>query len=148
MIFRLQLTKKREDEIRGQLLEKGIGISDDSDLILTEVNFQLGHLIGKDDSDTVMIDYDDILYIESIDRDVLIHTNKRTYKSSQRIYQLEKELPENKFIRISNSVIIHRKSIKRITPALSSKFYLSLLNGDTVTVTRTYYFKFKDYYNI
>lgn len=148
MIIKLQLTKQREEAVRAELIEKEIGISEESDLILTEEDYQSGSLIAKDDTDTVIIDYGDIYYIEAIGRDVIVHTREREYNLSQRIYQLEKNLPENEFIRISNAVIIHRKSIKRIRPGLSSKFYLTLGNGDDVTVTRTYYFKFKEYFKI
>ena len=70
------------------------------------------------------------------------------YTTTFRVYELEKKLPDELFIRISNSVIINRNAIKRVTPALSQKFYLTLKNGDKVDVTRTYYCRFKDYYGI
>lgn len=65
-----------------------------------------------------------------------------------RLYVLEKALPPELFVRISNSVIINRNAIRKIRPALSQKFYLTLKNGAVVDVTRTYYVRFKEYYGI
>lgn len=148
MKLKLRLSKKREEKVRAELIEKQIEISEESDLILTEESYQSGTLICKDDTELVVLKLDEVCYMEAMGRDVIIHTKDRQYKSSQRIYQLENSLPEEQFVRISNAVIIQRNSIKRILPGLSSKFYLTLTNGDSVTVTRTYYYKFKEFYKI
>ena len=76
------------------------------------------------------------------------NTKIMKYKTKYRIYQLEKLLPLDKFIRISNSIIIKKNSIRYIKPALNCRFYLTLTNGDVVDVTRTYYYKFKEFYGI
>lgn len=148
MKLKLQLTKETKKKVIAELDEMGIEISEDSELILTEDTYQIGQLVCKDDTDTVLVDFDDICYIEALGREITVYTTGKAYRVSQRIYQLENQLPEEKFIRISNGIIIHRKSIKRIIPGLSSKFYLTLVNGDNVTVTRTYYYKFKEYFKI
>ena len=77
-----------------------------------------------------------------------MHTNSMKYKTKYRISQLEKLLPADRFIRISNSIIIKKNSIRRIKPTLSCRFYLTLTNGDAVDVTRTYYYKFKEFYGL
>ena len=96
----------------------------------------------------VIVAMEDICYIESIGKEVWVNTLTRKYKTALRIYQLAQILPAKDFIRISNSIIIQRNSIKRIKPALSCKFYLTLKTNDTVDVTRTYYYKFKEFYGI
>ena len=58
------------------------------------------------------------------------------------------ELSSDDFIRISNSVIIARKSIKKIKPSLSCKYLLTLEDNSIIDVTRTYYYKFKDFFDI
>ena len=93
-------------------------------------------------------DAEDICYMESVGHDVYVHTNDRKYRTKYRIYQLEGLLPPDRFIRISNSIIIKRNAIRHIKPALSSKFYLTLKTGDVVDVTRTYFHKFKEFYGI
>lgn len=125
MRIKLRLNKSTLETIEKELLEKDIEVSEEAALILTEEG-----------------------YIESIGHDVFIHTNEKKYKTKYRIYQLEGLLPPDRFIRISNSVIIKKNSIRHIKPALSSKFYLTLTNGDVVDVTRTYFYKFKEFYGI
>ena len=57
-------------------------------------------------------------------------------------------LDSEQFMRISNSVIIARNSVRKIKPTLGAKFILTLKNGATVDVTRSYYYIFRDAYGI
>ena len=117
-------------------------------LILTEENYNAGEIYCKDDTDRVVVSLSEIVFIESMEKKVYVHTKENVYTTSNRLYEMEKKLPQEQFIRISNSVIIGRHSIKRIIPALSQKYYLTLKSGDKVDVTRTYYYKFKEFYGI
>lgn len=148
MRLKLRLGRERKAEALAELTKLGVEVSEDADLILTEEGYREGTLICRDDTDRVPVPVSDVLYIESRGKEVLVNTESRQYTTSTRLYALEQELPSEKFIRISNSVIIRRDSISRIRPAFSQKFYLTLKNGAAVDVTRTYYYKFKDYYGI
>lgn len=148
MRLRLRLNRDTEESIREELERKEIEISEDADLILTEENYHDERLYCRDGADTVIILLNEICHIESLGHDVYVHTMDRKYKTDLRIYQLSSLLPPKQFIRISNSVIIQKNSIYRIRPGLSCKFYLTLKNGANVDVTRTYYYKFKEFYGI
>lgn len=148
MQIKLRLTKETEESIKDELNEKNIEISEDAGLILTEEDYAGESLACKDEDGIVFVDMKSICYVESIGRDVYVHTDVRKYKTGYRIYQLENLLPPDWFIRISNSVIIRKNAISRIKPALSCKFYLTLTNGAVVDVTRTYYYRFKESYGI
>ena len=148
MQIKLRLTKEAEESIRDELNEKNIEISEDASLILTEEDYVGDSLACKDEDGIVFVDMKSICYVETIGRDVYVHTDVRKYKTGYRIYQLENLLPPDWFIRISNSVIIRKNAISHIKPALSCKFYLTLTNGAVVDVTRTYYYRFKESYGI
>lgn len=137
-----------KDKIIDELAEKKIEISEEAKLILTEEDYTGDSLECRDKNGITFVNTNSICYIESMGHDVFIHTNEKKYKTRYRIYQLEKILPTDCFIRISNSVIIQKNSIRHIKPALSCKFYLTLKNGDFVDVTRTYYYRFKEFYGI
>lgn len=64
---------------------------------------------------------------------IKLRLNKKTEE------KIKKELLQKdiEITRISNAIIIRRNAIKKIKPALSSKFYLTLKNGAQVDVTRT-----------
>lgn len=132
MILKLRLSKERVKEISEELIHMGVSISEDSELILTEENYLSGELYCKDNTDRVVIGISEILYIESMGKNIYVHTKDKTYTTASRVYELEKKLPDELFIRISNSVIINRNAIKRVTPALGQKFYLTLKNDDKV----------------
>lgn len=148
MRIKLRLNKITMASIQGELVEKGIEVSEEAKLILTEEGYIGDSLECKDAEGVAYVNTEDICYMESIGHDVYVHTNEKQFKTRYRIYQLEGLLPPDRFIRISNSVIIKKNSIRHIKPALSSKFYLTLTNGDVVDVTRTYFYKFKDFYGI
>ena len=144
--IKLLVSDARHDEIKRELVSKGFVIDEDADLILTEKDLFVNHLIVRSNSNNerVRISTDDIIIVESFGHDIVIHTTQDKFKSDERLYQLERLLNPEQFLRISNSVIIARKKIKRITPTLSSKFILTMSNGQSVDVTRSYYGIFKD----
>jgi two-component system response regulator LytT len=139
MKIKLQLSNAKRIQVTEMLKRMGVEITEDSDLILTEEGYHGGELYCKDDKDIVIIPLSDVLYIESLGKDVFVHTNKKRFTTETRIYVLEQKLPSDQFVRISNSVIIRRDSIMRIRPTLTQKYNLTLKNGDIVDVTRTYY---------
>ena len=148
MKIKLRLNKITKESIQDKLKEKNIEVSEESKLILTEEDYVGDTLECRDEEGIVIVNTEDICYIESVAHDVYVQIDNMTYKTKLRIYQLEKLLPSDRFIRISNSIIIKKNSIRHIKPALSCKFYLTLTNGDVVDVTRTYYYKFKEFYGI
>ncbi|MGN0378467.1 MAG: LytR/AlgR family response regulator transcription factor [Butyrivibrio sp.] len=148
MKLKLRLSQDKKKQVTEELERIGVTISEDSELTLTEDGYHEDELYCRDDTDRVVVALSEILYIESLGKDVYVHLMNKKYTINTRLYILERTLPAAQFIRISNSVIIGRNSIKRIRPALSQKFYLTLKNGDTADVTRTYYYKFKDYFGI
>lgn len=148
MKIKLRLNKSTKESVQQVLVEKNIEISEDATLILTEEEY-MGEVVEcKDKDGIVFVRMEQICHMESIGHDVYVYTEEQMFKTKYRIYQLEKMLPDERFIRISNSVIIRKDSIRHIKPALSCKFYLTLANGKTVDVTRTYYYKFKEFYGI
>lgn len=148
MKIKLKLSKKSEETVISELTEMGFEISDDAHFIFTEEGYQEEKLCCKDGKDFVIVPIQNIYFAESFGREVFICTDKHRYKTDLRIYQLETLFPKDRFIRISNSVIIQTNSISRIRPALSCKFHLTLINGTQVDVTRTYYYRFKEFFNI
>ena len=146
MRIKLHVSDARYAEIAETLVSNGFVLDEEADLILTEKDLYVNHLIVKSELELerVRISTDEIVIIESFGHDILIHTSQGKYKTSERLYQLERLLDPDKFLRISNSVIIARSKISRITPTLSSKFILTMSDGQRADVTRSYYGIFKD----
>ena len=53
-------------------------------------------------------------------------------------------LDPEKLLRVSNSVIVAREKIRKISPSLSMKFVLTMSDGRGAVVTRSYYYIFRE----
>lgn len=109
MRIKLRLNKDTRESIQEELVEKNIEIAEDASLILTEEDYIGDSVECKDEDGIVFINTESICYMESIGHDVYVYTDEKKYKTKYRVYQLEKLLPSDRFIRISNSVIIKKR---------------------------------------
>lgn len=149
MKIKLLINENRIAEITEQLNSLGIEVDDDAEFVLMERNKYISHLPGKNEKgERYNIPIEEIVYFESYSHSIDIHTMDECYKSTERLYQLYNMLDPQEFLRISNSVIISRRHVKKIKPALSMKFVLTLTDGTLVDVTRSYYNIFKEFFNI
>jgi DNA-binding LytR/AlgR family response regulator len=148
--IKLNISSERYNEIKFALEERGIEIDDTADLVLSEANSFIDNLIVREKGTKarIILPVEDIVYIESFGHAVEVQTLKAVYQATDRLYRIISLLDPEKFLRISNSVIIARNKVKRITPTLSSKFILTMINGKSVDVTRSYYYIFKEYFGI
>lgn len=150
MKIKLDISNERYDEIKFALEERGIEIDDTADLVLSETNSFIDNLTvrEKETNTRNILSVEDIVYIESFGHAVEVQTQEALYQATDRLYRIVSLLDPAKFLRISNSVVIARNKVKRITPTLSSKFILTMANGKSVDVTRSYYYIFKEYFEI
>lgn len=149
MKIHLALSSERYDQVKELLTSCGIEIDDTADLILTERSRFIDTLTVKDcNSSRILLPVSEIVLIESFGRDVLVHTENGTFQSYDRLYKLALMLDPSLYLRISNSVIIAKKCVKKITPALTMKFTLTMSNGMIADVTRSYYYCFKEAFGI
>lgn len=149
MKVKLLINENRIAEITSKLKVLGIEIDDEAEFVLTERNKFISHLPARDEKgDRCNVLVEDIIYIESYSHNVDIHTMNSCFKSTEALYQILSMLNPEEFLRISNSVIISRRHVKKIKPALSMKFVLTLTDGTLVDVTRSYYNIFKEFFNI
>lgn len=150
MKIRLKVSEGRYSELRAALESRGIEIDDAADLVLCEDNLFVDSLIVRngETGERVVLPVDDIVFIESYGHSVEVHSAKGVYRSPDRLYKIYAALDQDRFIRISNSVIIAKNKVKKIAPTLSMKFILTMINGARVDVTRNYYYIFKENFGI
>lgn len=150
MKLKLVVSNERYEEIKAELSGCGIEIDDNADLVLSESNKFADNLFVKDtlSDERVVLPVSDIVFIETFGHTVEVHTESKTYQAFDRLYKINNSLDPDKFLRISNSVVIGRDKVKQIAPTLSMKFILTMSNGRKVDVTRSYYYIFKDYFGI
>ena len=148
MKFRISVSDEKQNLIEKFLAEHGIETDEYAEYVISESSGYASFLAARSESrEAVRISADDVVFIESYGKDIEIHTLNDTYYSQERIYQLETKLDPKEFLRISKSVIISRKHVKKIRPALSMKYVLTMANGTLVDVTRSYYSEFRKFFD-
>lgn len=150
MKIKLAVSKQRYKEVETALVQCGIEIDDNAEFTLSESNPYPDRLPVKDtiSEERFFLPVDDIVLIEAFGHTIEVQTQYNYYQSFDRLYKILDMLDPDKFLRISNSVIIAKDKIKSIAPTLSMKFILTMQNGKKVDVTRNYYYIFKESFGI
>ena len=99
------------------------------------VNMQIGVRQGEE---TYLLDADRILYIETVDRKTFVYTEKETYESELKLYEIEQELLAHDFLRISKQTIVNMRMIKSLRADIDRKIRVTLKNGEQIVVSRMY----------
>jgi DNA-binding LytR/AlgR family response regulator len=92
----------------------------------------------RKDNETYLLDTDKILYIEAVERKTFVYTNTDTYESELKLYELEQELVERDFLRISKQSIVNLRKIKSLKTDVNRKIRITLQNGEQIVVSRMY----------
>ena len=103
--------------------------------LLRMVNMQIGVRQGEE---TFLLDAERILYIETVDRRTFVYTEKETYESELKLYEIEQELLEHDFLRISKQTIVNIRAIKSLRADIDRKIRVTLKNGEQIVVSRMY----------
>ncbi len=99
------------------------------------VNMQIG--VRKND-ETYLLDVEKILYIEAVERKTFVYTSDETYESDLKLYEIEQELFERDFFRISKQSIVNIRMIKSLKSDINRKIRITLRNDEQIVVSRMY----------
>ncbi len=92
----------------------------------------------KKGDETVLLDAFEILYIEAVERNTFIYTEKETYESALKLYEFEQQLSEKDFIRISKQSILNLRKVKSLRSDINRKIRVTLQNDEQIIVSRMY----------
>lgn len=98
-------------------------------------NMQIG--VRRDD-ETYLLDAEKILYIEAVERKTFVYTENETYESDLKLYEMEQELLEHDFFRISKQCIVNIRMIKSLRSDINRKIRITLKNDEQIVVSRMY----------
>lgn len=95
-------------------------------------------LVVSKDEENLLMDVNDISYIEAVDRKTFVYTEDDVYESKLKLYEMEEKLCHSGFIRISKSCLVRLKFVKSIKNDVERKLRLTLKNGEQIIVSRQY----------
>ncbi|MBP5281548.1 MAG: LytTR family transcriptional regulator [Lachnospiraceae bacterium] len=149
MKIRISVSEDKYDLVKEYLAGHGVDISEDGEYVITEsAKYPAFLSVRNNKKERLRLSVDEVIYVEAFGKEIEIHAQQGTYYALDRMYQLEELLDPQEFLRVSKSVIISRKHVKKIRASLSMKYVLTLSNGTLVDVTRSYYSDFRRFFNI
>lgn len=92
----------------------------------------------RKDNETFLLETDKILYVEAVDRKTFVYTSTETYESELKLYELEQELVQRDFLRISKQSLVNLRKIKSLKADVNRKIRITLQNGEQIVVSRMY----------
>ena len=99
-----------------------------------DLNYHKNNIVLQKGAKTVILPVDDIVYIESLDHKVIVHSTREEHIFKWSLSEIAQRLPENMFCRVHNSYIVNMKHIVEFT---RSEIVLS--NGFRLPIGRKYY---------
>lgn len=90
------------------------------------------------DNNLFVLDIDNILYFESVDKRTFAYTEDDVYEISLRLYEIEETYSDTDLFRASKSTIINVAKIKMIKPLFGGKVEVLLENEEKQLVSRQY----------
>ena len=128
--IRLEFSDESYEEVKKTLNEHGIETDDESEYVLLHKSIFPERIAVRDNEGTrLLISVEDIITIESYGHNIEVHTSESVYRSADSLARFESILAPDKFLRVSNSVIIRTDKIEHITPTLYMKFILKMKNS-------------------
>jgi len=84
------------------------------------------------DRKMIKIDFEDLIYVESLSDYIKIHTHRETHVTRETISNFESKLPPDQFLRIHRSFIVAASAIKAYTAEHIE------IEGETLPISRSY----------
>ena len=94
-------------------------------------------MVVKND-ESYILDVAKIIYIESVDRKTFVYTEEDCFESKLKLYEIEEQLCQGGFFRVSKSCLVQLKFIRSLKAELDRKIRLTLENGEQIIVSRQY----------
>ena len=101
-------------------------------------------IAGFRDDTVTLLDQETVLRIYAANGKVFAVTGNGEYLVRQRLYELEAQLRQDRFVRISNSEIINLKKVRHFDLSFSGTICVSLSDGAVTYVSRRYVSKIRD----
>ena len=113
-------------------------LTPDVEKILTMLRMMNHQLTARKNEETYLLDIAQVIYIESVDRKCFVYTNDEVYESDFRLYELEQQLEEYGFFRVSKSFLIHLQKVQSLKAEINRKIRITMSNGEQIIASRQY----------
>lgn len=95
-------------------------------------------LPGVRDGQTHMIDKQDVLYFESVDKRCFMYTADELFETPLKLYEIEDRMTDMGFFRSAKSQIVNIAKISSLCPDFGGRMEVVMENGERLIVSRQY----------
>ena len=113
-------------------------LTPDVEKILIALRMINHQLTAKKDNEIYLLDMEQVIYIESVDRKCFICTPDEVYETEIRLYELEQRLEEYGFFRVSKSFLIQLRQIQSLKADINRRIRVTMSNGEQIIASRQY----------
>lgn len=131
-----QISREQEEEAKLFVHEEDSRIKT-LEMYLREEEFRRQTVICQKGANLCRIDSREIFYIDSVQEVQEIHTEQEVYTTRQRLYVLERALPDS-FVRISKSAILNLAQVKEYKPMPGGMMAAQFRNEEVIYISRKY----------
>lgn len=90
------------------------------------------------DAGITIIDPKEVYYFEAVDNKVFAYCEKQVFEIRKKLYELENELANTDFLRISKSTIVDLSKVLHLSAAFNGRLEAKLKNGEKIIISRQY----------
>lgn len=106
--------------------------------ILATLRIMDKQIMAKKEDETYLLELSKVIYLESVDRKTYVYTAEEVYESNLKLYELEQQLEEYGFFRVSKSCVIQLRYIRSLKADINRRIRVTLENGEQIIVSRQY----------
>lgn len=100
-------------------------------------------IVGKLDSESYVLNLDDIFYFEAVENKVFAYVEKEVYEVNYKLQKLTELLERTSFIQTARTIILNINKIDRVSTLVNGRIGAVLANGEKMIITRAYARAFK-----
>ncbi len=116
--------------------------------LIAQIRLYSFSIIGKKGGESFPLALETVYYFESVDDKTFVYLKDGVYETDMRLYALEEQLSDTRFVRISKSVILNIERLRSVRALLNGKYEATLQNDEKVLISRHYVSSFKEKFGI
>lgn len=95
-------------------------------------------VIAEKDGVTLPVALEDIYYFDTVDNKTYLYLERDVYRCDKKLYELEAQLRDTPFIRISKNCILNTAVVTSVRAQLSGRMEATLKNNEKVNISKHY----------
>lgn len=116
--------------------------------LIDQIRLYSFSIVCKKDKEIYQISLKDAYYIESVEEKTFVYLEKEVYESNLKLYELEEQLKNTSYIRVSKSIILNIEKLQSVKPLINGKLEANLKNNEKILINRHYVPEFKKKFGI